>query len=117
METRFFKNNVKKDVRYELVNSVRSMMIDVDFDVDTFYSYLDKVISSVEDEHVYHLLRYLILTGPICYFGAVYYILKYNVLDDSCDEEFEYLKKFIDYEIDIYMVVNFLEFEEEQTVE
>ena len=117
METRFFKNNINKEVRYELVNSVRSMMIDVNFDVDKFYSYLDKIISSVEAELVYHSLRYLILTGPICYFGAVYYILKYNVLGNSCDEEFEYLKKFIDYEIDICMIVNFLECEEDRAVE
>ena len=47
-------------------------------------------------------------------FGAVYYILKYNVLDDSCNKEFEYLKKFIDYEIDIFMLVNFIDFVPEE---
>ena len=41
-------------------------------------------------------------------------LLKFdNVLDDCYDEEFEYLKKFIDYEIDVYMLINFIDFIEE----
>lgn len=113
METRFFKNKDIKEVQYELVNSVRMMMSNADFNVDKFYIYLDRIISNIDEENVYHSLRYLILTGPICYFGAIYYILKYNILDDCYDEEFEYLKKFIDYEIDVYMLINFIDFIEE----
>lgn len=109
METRFFKTDEKVVLQEELISTVNNMINKKDFNIYTFYDSLEKIISYIEDEHVYHSLRYLILTGPTCYFGAIYYILKYNVLNDSCKKEFDYLKKFIDYEIEVYMLVNFIE--------
>ena len=97
------------EVRYELKNGVNSMDQADDFSAEEFYLNLDKVIREVDPDESYKIAKKLLdANGPEILFGT--YFNELNALDskNKLEKEFDYLKQFIDYPFDIFMIVNFI---------
>lgn len=105
MNTRFRNDN---SIRKELVLAVNAMNNEKEFDIDKFFNSLEKVINNVTNEEYDQLIHKLVLINPVCKFGIIYYLLKGNYNETQFNVEFNYLKKFVDYEIDLFMLYNFI---------
>lgn len=105
MNTRFRNEN---SIRKELVLAVEAMKKSNDFDTDKFYSILEKLINNIKDEECNKLLHGLVMMNPAHEFGILYYLFRSYYNNIEYVEEFKYLKNFIDYKIDIFMLYNFI---------
>ena len=105
MNTRFRNDN---SIRSELVLAVNAMSNEKEFDIDKFFNSLENVINNVTNEEYDKLIQKLVLIKPVCKFGIIYYLLKGNYNETQFNVEFNYLKKFVDYEIDLFMLYNFI---------
>ena len=101
--------NENVELRYELKNGVHDMEKIDGFSAEEFYLNLDKVIRELDPEKSHQIAKILLYSlSPEILFGAYFYILKGFDNRNKLEKEFDYLKQFIDYEIDIFMITNFI---------
>ncbi len=97
------------NLRNELKNGVHDMEKVEGFYADEFYFNLDTAIRSIDTEKLKRISRNLLdIIGPKILFGAYFYILKSLDEENKLEKEFDYLKGFVDYKFDIFMIVNFI---------
>lgn len=106
MNTRFRKEN---SIRRELVLAVNDMNNEKEFDIEKFFNSLEKIIVNISDEEYYKLMHHLVLINPEWKFGIIYYLLKNKYKETEFTNEFDYLEKFVDYNIDLFMIYNFIQ--------
>ena len=98
----------KGEVNYKLRNGAHYMKDAEGFSAEEFYSNLDKVIRELSPKNSFEPIRcYPSNNGPIALFGFLFYFLK-GMDNNGLQKQFDYLKQFIDYEINIFMIVNFI---------
>ena len=98
------------EVRYELKNAVLNLEKIEGFSAEKFYSYLDKIISELSQKNSFKIIKDYarVHKKSEFLFGVLFYNLKDMDEKNDFEEEFDYLKQFIDYEIDFYMIINFI---------
>lgn len=97
------------DLRYELRNGAHSMKDAEGFSPEEFYSSLDNIIRVLSPNNSFRPIEaYPSNNGPKALFGFLFYFLKGMGCKKGLQKEFDYLEQFIDYEIDLFMIVNFL---------
>ena len=97
------------EVRHELKNGVNSMEKADNFSAEEFYLNLNKVIIEVDPDDSYKIAKnFLDSNGPEILFGTYFNELKALDSENKLEKEFDYLKQFIDYPFDIFMIVNFI---------
>lgn len=97
------------EVRYELKNGVHSMEKIEGFSDEEFYLNLDKVIREVGPDESHKIAKKLLdANGPEILFGSYFNELKILDKENKLEKEFAYLEQFIDYEFEIFMIVNFI---------
>ena len=98
------------EVRYELKNAALNLEKIEGFSAEKFYSYLDKIISELSQKNSFKIIKDYarVHNKPKFLFGVLFYNLKDMDENNDFDEEFDYLKQFIDYKIDFYMIINFI---------
>ena len=102
-----YKDN-KGTIYNELVLAVKEMNDSKNFDIEKFYDYLNNIIINLSEEKQFQIIRLLPTTKPYYLFGVLYYHLKDSDEKNKMLKEFDYLKQFIDYRIDLFMIVNYL---------
>ena len=103
-----YKNEDGK-LRYELKDGTHNMEKVDSFSAEEFYLNLDKVIRELDPIKARDIAKKLMdANGPQILFGLYYNELNDLDKENKLEKEFDYLKKFIDYKIDIFMIVNFI---------
>lgn len=92
----------------ELINAVRDMENDKEFDISKFYKYLNELIKEASKSEYFQIIRILPLSRPTYDFGVLFLVLRDIIDDGILEEKCNYLSKFINYKIDVFMIVNFL---------
>ena len=101
--------NENGELRYELKNGAHDMEKADGFSAEEFYLNLDKVIREVDPNKARGIAKKLMdANGPGISFGIYFNELKDLDKENKLEKEFDYLKQFIDYQIDIFMIVNFI---------
>lgn len=96
-------------LRPELKNGVHDMENIEGFSAEEFYINLDTVIREIGTKKSHKIAQKLLHSiNPEILFGTYFYILKSLDMENNLEEEFDYLKQFIDCKIDIFMIVNFI---------
>lgn len=96
-------------VRYELKDGVHSMEKIEGFSAEEFYLNLDKVIREVGPDESHKIAKCLLDTKKsVITFGTYFNELKDLDKENKLEKEFAYLEQFIDYEFNIFMIVNFI---------
>ena len=100
----------KGEIRSDLKGAIRNLEKIDGFSAETFYSYLDEIITALSPKNSFKLIKDYARTHnkSMFLFGVLYYNLKDIDENNDFKEEFDYLKQFIDYEIDFYMIINFI---------
>ena len=96
------------EIRYELKNSIHNLERIDGFSAEEFFSNLDKIVKELSPNESFEIIKMYPKIGPDHLFGVLYYNLKNMDKNNRLEKEFDYLKEFIDYEISLYMIVNFL---------
>lgn len=97
------------EIEKKLINAVRNLEKIDGFSTTEFFSNLDKVVKELSPNNSFEIIRmYPRTSGPEHLFGVLFYNLKDMDKANNLEKEFGYLKKFIDCEIDLYMIVNYL---------
>ena len=97
------------ELRYELKNGIHSMEKIEGFSAEEFYLNLDKVIQEADPEESHKIAKKLLdANGPEIPFEAYFNELKDLDKENQLEKEFAYLEQFTDYQIDIFMIVNFI---------
>ena len=69
----------------------------------------NSVATNLSPNNSFEIIRmYPRTSGPIHLFGVLFYNLKDMDKENKLEKQFAYLKEFIDYEIDLFMIVNYL---------
>ena len=101
--------NENGELRYELRDGAHDMEKADGFSAEEFYLNLDKVIREVDPIKARGIAKKLMEDNhPEILFGLYYNELKDLDKENNLEKEFEYLKQFIDYQIEIFMIVNFI---------
>ena len=101
--------NENGEVRYELKNGLNSMEKIEGFSAEEFYLNLNKVIREIGPNRSHKIAHKLLHTHrQEILFGTYFYILKDLDIENKLEKEFDYLKQFIDYPFDIFMITNFI---------
>lgn len=100
-----------KDDKGEIINDLSNLipkLKDNDIlNIEVFLTHLNNIIEKTPEEYI-EALRKLVSTKPYHLTGIMYYILKDGCEDESITNDLEYLSFFNDYEIDLFMIVNYL---------
>ncbi len=96
------------DIEKRLIDSVQDMEKIEGFSAEEFFSSLDKIVKELSPYNSFEIIKKYPINKPIYLFGTLYYNLKDMDGADKLEKEFDYLKEFIDYEIDLFMIVNYL---------
>ena len=96
------------ELRYELKDGAHDMEKADGFSAEEFYLNLDKIIRELSSNNSFEIIRMYNNKKPIYLFGTLFYNLKDMDTENKLEKEFDYLKKFIDCKIDLFMIVNFL---------
>lgn len=92
----------------DLINAVRNMEENTNFDINKFYKNLNEVIKKASEKEKFQTIRKFPRVKPEYYFGTLYYFLLEFNTSNELEEEFKYLSQFINYQIDVFMIVNYL---------
>ena len=101
-------NDENGDIEKRLIESVQDMEKIEGFSIEEFFSNLDKVFKELSPNNSFEIIKEYPKNKPIYLFGTLYYNLKDMDGADKLEKEFDYLKEFIDCEIDLFMIVNYL---------
>ena len=97
------------ELRYELKNGAHDMEKVDGFSAEEFYLNLDKVIRELDPIKAKGIAKKLMdANGPEILFGSYFNELKILDKEKRLEKEFAYLEQFIDYEFEIFMIVNFI---------
>lgn len=96
------------EVRYELKNAVHNLETIDGFSAAEFFSNLDKIVKELSPNNSFEIIEMYPKIGPKHLFGVLFYNLKNMEKNNGLEKEFDYLKEFIDYKIDLFMIVNFI---------
>ena len=97
------------DLRNDLKNGVHDMEKAEGFSAEEFYFNLDKVIRELDANKSQKIAKYLLdKIRPTIYFGAYFYILRSLDRENKLEAEFDYLRQFVDYKFDIFMIANYI---------
>lgn len=66
------------------------------------------IINNLTNDNVINVIKSIATITPIVKFASIYYILESVKPFSSFDEEYSLLKKYINYDFDIFMFANYL---------
>lgn len=92
----------------DLEVALNQMSDNLEFDINKFYKYLNEIISYLDDEKSFKLIKEMTTIKPMHLFGTLLYLLKDISNTDKLDANFNYLSKFVDYRIDMFSILNHL---------
>ena len=97
------------ELRYELKNGAHAMEKADGFSAEEFYLNLDKIIREVNPIKAREISKKLMdANGPEISFELYFNELKDLDKENKLKKEFDYLKQFINYEFEIFMITNFI---------
>ena len=97
------------ELRYELKNGAHAMEKADGFSAEEFYLNLDKIIREVNPIKAREISKKLMdANGPEISFELYFNELKDLDKENKLEKEFDYLKQFINYEFEIFMITNFI---------
>lgn len=100
-----------KDEKGNLINDLSNLipkLKDNDIlNIEVFLTHLNNILEKTPEEYI-EALRKLTSAKPYHLTGTLYYILKDSCEDENITNDLEYLSFFNDYEIDLFMILNYL---------
>ncbi len=100
--------DINDQIYPDLVGTVKDMENNKEFNIKMFYESLNRIIVETSEIELFQMIRILPTIKLIYYFGLLYYYLIDMKKNNTLNEEYNYLSQFINYKIDIYMIVNYL---------
>ena len=92
----------------DLIGAVRDMKENTNFDINKFYEKLNKVIIKASEDENFQTIKEFPRVKAEYYFGTLYYFLLEFFSHNELETEFKYLSQFINYQIDVLVIVNYL---------
>ena len=92
----------------DLLYAVKDMKKMDNFSAEKFYYNLDKIIRELSPNNSFGQIKNFPQKQPVYLFSVLFNCLKKMDKTNNLEEEFNYLKEFIDCEIDVFMIVNYL---------